>query len=327
MKKIYLISLLVTLGLARAEVKAVHIELPQKTNAVAFVETRPAVDFDMVVAYVIPSVSKQWFVKAMIYSGEEKQVTPLMKLLARTLVIDESQLKACQFELPKGWREVKGSAMIYTTLVNEKLRSRVTISTASGSLLDNVNRWGQQLGLASLEPNQMSSVAIPISINGRFAVVVSLISDEVKAQRKSILEGKDLKKSCYAFSYTHNPSWEDLGKSGMRIVNLRASSFQVSAIALPKSYQQVTANVNRWRRQVGLGAESAESITNSKVEMTISGKPASMWQIKGSTKTILITMVTFGDKVWFLKMIGATAEVLEAKPAYLSFLKSIAFKE
>ena len=327
MKKKYIISLLVTLGFASAEVKSINIELPKKTKGVKFVQTRPAADFDMVVAYVIPSVSKQWFVKAMIYSGEEKQVTPLMQLLAKTLVIDESQLETCKFELPEGWREEKGAAMIYTTLRNDQLKSRVTISTASGSLLDNVNRWSQQLKLEPLEGSQLSRVAIPMTINGRFAVVVSLLSKKLEMQRKAVLEGKDIPGNCHAFTYAYNPSWKNMGRSGMRLVNLRTTSFEVSAIALPKDYQQVTANVNRWRQQVGLAAESAQAITDSKVKLTVSGIPSSMWEIKGAQKTTLITMVTFGDKVWFLKMIGATKEVLAAKSAYLSFLKSIAFKE
>ena len=327
MKKIYLTSLLLTMGLVQAEVKVVHIELPVKTNQVQIVEPKLKQDFDIVVAYVIPSVSKQWFVKAMIYSGEEKQVTPLMKLLAKTLIIDENRLEACQFDLPKGWSEEKGGAMIYATLRHVNLKSRVTISTASGSLLDNVNRWGHQLQLPPLEPNQMSSVAIPMSINGRFAVVVSLVSEKLKARRKSIREGKDIKENCYAFSYAYNPKWKNMGKSGMRVVNLLASTCQVSAIALPKAYQQVTANVNRWRRQVGLSDLSAQAITDSKVAVSVNGKSASLWQIKGKAQTILITMVTFGEKVWFLKMIGPSAEVTAEKAAYFTFLNSIAFKE
>jgi len=327
MKKIYLTSLLLLLGIVRAEIKSVHIELPQKTTEVEFVDRSRASDFDRVVAYVIPSVSKQWFVKAMIYSGEEAEVTTLMELMAKTLVIDENQLETCKFELSEGWHEKRGTPMIYTTLLNNQLRSRVTISTASGSLLDNINRWASQLGLKAFVAESISSVAVPMTINGRFAVLVSLANEKVQAKLRAIKEGKEIKQSCYAFTYAYNPHWKDLGRQGMRVVNLHASSFEVTAIALPKHYQQVTANVNRWRGQVGLVAQSPQAVVDSKIEMKVSGLPASMWEIKGPQKTILITMVTFGEKVWFLKMIGATPDVLAAKPSYLSFLKSIAFKE
>jgi hypothetical protein len=97
--------------------------------------------------------------------------------------------------LPRGWREVPGSGMRFATLVVEgtdpPLEVRVTpLSHAARDLLDNVNRWRQQIGLDPVTTTEVGPLVRQIDAGGRPIDFVSLTGPAApEAPAKQILAG------------------------------------------------------------------------------------------------------------------------------------------
>ncbi len=317
-------------GLTFGEITSLNIPIKSIHVANSFTQgmsTGKKVNYDIIQAYIIPSASKQWFVKAAIYSHEEKLVQPLLEKIESTFVVDENSLEQCKFDLPPGWKVQSGNGMIYSSIVNPRFKSKVTISSASGSLLSNINRWNLQLGTSKLKLSALKNVAKVVTINQRMAIIVKLETEAVKNNRLALMNNSPLSLSCLAFNYSILPQWRNLEARGMRAVNLMVGNTEVTAISLPKAYQKVTANVNRWRAQVGLEPRTHQVIDEEKEEVSVDGIRSYKWSIHGRKVSILIVMTTYKEKVWFFKMMGENSEVVLNESDFSTFIKSIDFKE
>src|SRR3954469_20516144 len=73
----------------------------------------------------------------------------------------------------------------------------------------------------------------------------------------------------------------------------------------------VTANVNRWQRQLGMPGSSKEEVSQLAKKMSVDGRDGYQVDLLGPAgevqKRILAATVTEGDRVWYFKMMGATA--------------------
>ncbi|MHC5003167.1 MAG: hypothetical protein ACYTJ0_08590 [Planctomycetota bacterium] len=86
--------------------------------------------------------------------------------------------------------------------------------------------------------------------------------------------------------------------------------------------QDELANVNRWRRQVGLDpvAELAEQAPEP---IEVGGLAGSLVDIGGVEQRTLGVIVTDGSTTWFYKLTGPDALVAEQKDAFATFVRSV----
>ena len=86
--------------------------------------------------------------------------------------------------------------------------------------------------------------------------------------------------------------------------------------------QDLLANINRWRRQVGLGplSDLAES---PPVPFDIDGRPGSLVDIVGTDRRTLAVISTRGATTWFYKLSGPTRLVADQRKAFEAFLGTI----
>jgi len=86
------------------------------------------------------------------------------------------------------------------------------------------------------------------------------------------------------------------------------------------------ANVNRWRKQVGLEPIAADELARQRETIDITGHSAAMFDMSGvaadgGKKTrIVVAMLNHGDAMWFFKMTGDDDLVAAQKPAFVQFL-------
>ena len=95
----------------------------------------------------------------------------------------------------------------------------------------------------------------------------------------------------------------------------------------------LTANVNRWREQIGLKSLAEKDVLKSLQEIKVDGISGHAVDLTGPdrdgkvTQRILAAVVKRGDQTWFFKLSGPAGLVGEQKAAFEEFLKSVRFEK
>ncbi|MGD1030435.1 MAG: hypothetical protein ABSA05_04780 [Opitutaceae bacterium] len=120
--------------------------------------------------------------------------------------------------------------------------------------------------------------------------------------------------------------WQSKPGNAMRKGSYAAGAAEVAITAFPGDVGGVLANVNRWRGQVGLDpiddaglAQATQSLDSNGLHFVVADAgPAS----KGGQR-ILAALLPWQGSTWFFKLSGPDDAVAQAKPAFLSFLRTV----
>jgi len=127
------------------------------------------------------------------------------------------------------------------------------------------------------------------------------------------------------------PEWEAQPVTAMRkgsyTVSRGGAAADLSITAFPGDVGGLTANLNRWRGQIGLpplegtalGANS-ETVDSHGLHFTVVdfAGPTS-----GGQKRILAALASWQGATWFFKLMGPEALVESEKPAFTAFLETV----
>lgn len=141
-------------------------------------------DANLILGVIIPTSSSQWFVKLAGPSSEFNQVKDLLDKLIDTIDFDDYSVEVVSFDLPEGWVKKREKGFLHSSITKDGLKSRVTISKATGSVLENVNRWNRQLGNAAMDERQLMQISQKQVINGRFGILVVLAKHDGSTGRE-----------------------------------------------------------------------------------------------------------------------------------------------
>ncbi len=83
----------------------------------------------------------------------------------------------------------------------------------------------------------------------------------------------------------------------------------------------MAANVNRWRKQLGL--EPAEEIGGEAIALEDGGSPARWFELRGEREGILAAIIPLEGETWFFKLNAPTLELETKRSGFMTFLKSI----
>jgi hypothetical protein len=130
--------------------------------------------------------------------------------------------------------------------------------------------------------------------------------------------------------------WSEVKPGEMRVAsfNLKGKDGKqadVSVIPLPGLAGGDSANVNRWRGQVGLPPVTAEELQKAAQRVEIGGQPAELHDVAGTNASsgeptrILGVIQHRKGTAWFFKMTGEDQLVAQQKPAFVELLKSFQF--
>ena len=140
------------------------------------------------------------------------------------------------------------------------------------------------------------------------------------------------------FTYSLPEGWSELPLSPMVILSLQAGEppelvATVSVSSFPGDVGGQLANVNRWRRQVGLGPVAPEALDGFITATEVSDIAA--WQVdftgpagsaaEGQPMRMVVTAVSHDGQTWFFKMVGPESAVAEELDAYQAFLNTVRF--
>lgn len=142
------------------------------------------------------------------------------------------------------------------------------------------------------------------------------------------------------FRYATPDSWENQGSSRMIKLGFVAGeppmkTADITISSFPGDVGGTLANVNRWRRQVGLGPLSENVLEDFVKPVEITGKEG--WQVDftgpsndeatGEGNRVIVTTLPMEEETWFFKILGPESAVEDEHEAYREFIDSIEFKE
>jgi hypothetical protein len=129
-------------------------------------------------------------------------------------------------------------------------------------------------------------------------------------------------------------AWEELPPTPIRKGNFRIvdgdRSAEITVTAFPGDVGGLEANVNRWRRQIGLAPASGEAFAATIDEIKVDGEEAFLVDLVNPSAPdaagILGAVVPRGEaRTWFVKMTGTSSLLDEQRDALRSFLGSLSF--
>jgi hypothetical protein len=137
-------------------------------------------------------------------------------------------------------------------------------------------------------------------------------------------------------TWTTPTGWTEQPPTELRVASFKVAgaggkSADVSVIPLGGMAGTDSANVNRWRGQVGLKAVTDSELQASAQNVEASGSPAQLYDVAGENpasgeSTRIIGVIQHRpDSTWFYKMTGDADLVEQQKPAFIEFLKSLKF--
>jgi hypothetical protein len=136
--------------------------------------------------------------------------------------------------------------------------------------------------------------------------------------------------------YTLPEAWKEKPLTQLRVASFEVSAggktADVSVIPLGGAAGGDAANVNRWRGQVGQPPLEEGALKQSAEAVQVGDKPADLYDVAGTTagsgdaERIVGAIFHADDTTWYFKMTGDPDLVEKSKPAFIAFLKSVAFQ-
>ena len=119
-------------------------------------------------------------------------------------------------------------------------------------------------------------------------------------------------------------SWKEEAPGAMQEAKFTAANGRavVTVSIFPGETGGVRANVDRWRRQLGLGPISDEELPKVQAPLDLPGATATVIDMAGKEQRMVVALIIRGESTWFIKLLGEAAAVEAEKKAFLEFVKT-----
>jgi hypothetical protein len=139
-------------------------------------------------------------------------------------------------------------------------------------------------------------------------------------------------------TYEMPDGWLEKAPSSMVLLAFQTGQLpelfaDLSVSAFPGDVGGQAANVNRWRRQVGLPPVDPDTALSLISQVPVSGMDG--WQVAltgpegalpgGQAVKMVVTAVSHGGKTWFFKLVGPVPAVDDELENYSAFIGSVTF--
>jgi hypothetical protein len=308
-----------------------------------------------------PQEGVAWFFKLVGPKDAVEKLVPPFGELVRSVKFSSAGVP--EWTLPGGWQERREEGLRFATLttpgdppVEATVIPLPHADPASQSYLrENINRWRGQLGLDPLEGDdwfekaKASGEVAQVESQGRTLTIVNLLgktselgdarmlaamipnlgkaSPPSAAPRRPPVASPAPSSSSLPFTYTLPEGWtQGAGSAFEMAVFLVGEGDDSLKISVSTAGGDLTANVNRWRGQVGLPSVDAAEIESSAKSITVGGESAQLFTLEGPQNSILGAIAPHAGATWFFKARGPKERAAAERDHFEAFLKSIAFK-
>lgn len=301
-----------------------------------------------VLGAIIPVKSTSWFFKL---AGDPDAVEPVREQFlsfVKSIQFSEGDSKPT-WKLPEGWQELPGGEFRFATLRLPASSAggkplEITVSSAGGDVLANINRWRGQVGLGPISADELAKTTETFKVGEYEATFVSLtgtgsggmtgvpMAPVASGGATPRVKGGSAKAAGAGITFAAPPEWTAGALNQFRKASFSvadgAQQAEITVIDLEPGSGDLLANVNRWREQVGLSPVSAGELASSVKKIDVLGVQGDYVELIGQggiakAETILGVMAYAGGRAWFVKLKGDSDLAAREKPRFEAFVKSL----
>ncbi|MCI0684167.1 MAG: hypothetical protein L0Y71_18820 [Gemmataceae bacterium] len=295
-------------------------------------------------AAIVPDRGELWFFKLV---GPEAAVTPLaepFEAFMKTVRLTGKE-PPIAWDLPKDWEQAPGNQFRYATLKmkSEGEELELTVSKFGGTVLANVNRWREQIGLKHIELKQLPDETKTLDVAGVKITLVNMVGEQVAAAPPRFGKKLDLGQpkipgaapgKAPDFTVQTPAGWqEQVPASAITAKQYQAApNVQVTITALGGDGGGIARNVNRWRtEQLKLPAAGDKELISLSSILDLGTKKALYVDMENPRETgkprILAIVIAHPDiarpeTTFFLKMMGPSDRVASQQASFEALAKS-----
>ena len=338
-------------GCGRDEVRSYRVPKLQVPRASTTGTAQPQTADQRLLGVILPADGESWFFKVMGAGPKVSEQKPAFDHFVRSVRATGQHEPPVTWKLPDGWHEHSqpGSQMRYATFHlgrDEEQPLELTVIRASGTVLDNVNRWRDQLGLEPVSEPELNQLTTRLDSGGTTITLVDMtgpgrpkeapttplaptasahphFAETTAADRASL-------------TYATPDGWvKQPNPSGLRAAafDIRDADRRAEVTAIPLSGEAggLLANLNRWRDEIGLAPVERGELDKVVQRIDVAGLPAHYAHLVGPDSTdgqreaILTVVLLREDRTWFFKMKGHAELVARQKPAFEQWVRSVRF--
>ncbi|MEW6305121.1 MAG: hypothetical protein AB1705_16725 [Verrucomicrobiota bacterium] len=126
-------------------------------------------------------------------------------------------------------------------------------------------------------------------------------------------------------AWTLPAGWKEVPATTMLLAKFTAGSAEVTVSKFPGDVGGLVANVNRWRRQIGLTDAGEAEIAQQISVLELNGGKATLVDVAGAKGRIVGVIVPRGGETWFYKLMGDADTVGAEKAKFLSFVQTMRY--
>jgi hypothetical protein len=283
-------------------------------------------------AAIIPDKTRTWFFKL---SGPRDQVgqqQEAFEKFVRSVRFTGKADPPLTWSEPDGWQKKAGKTedRFATFQLGDKDHplevTVVSLEGEGGTLLGNVNRWREQIGLRAIQGADLDMFTREEKRDDATLTFVDMVGP---GKARAPAEG-----GTGGLHYSRPEGWEQLppDPKGLYVVGFRAGegnrSAEITVTMFPGEAGGMVPNILRWRRQLGMEDVSEAQVRQDIQSLPVAGVKASYVDLTGPAlggqpERILGVIVTHGARTWFLKMKGPADVVGRQKNNFEAFAGSL----
>jgi hypothetical protein len=343
----------------REEITSYRVRKPEIVDSTSVSSSSPAAaaaSEQQTLGLIVPTDDVSWFFKL---TGDSNAVGPKNEAFlefAQTIRFSAGPDSKPSWTIPSGWKELPGGGFRFATIQIPSADKplELTVSSAGGDVLANVNRWRQQLNLPAINKADLESTAKTLKVDGRDATLVSLVgkgSGQMSGAPFAPFAGGKGGSLPADHPPVSGPSGEASAKSsatgGLKFdapsewAAGKPNAFSLAAFKVNDGAAQVEitvstaggdllSNVNRWRGQVKLPPIDAAELAKTTKKIETLGTQGDFVEIVGpdsaQRETIFGVQAEAGGRIWFVKLKGDAELAAREKARFEAFVKSLNLK-
>lgn len=304
---------------------------------------------ETILGAIVPKSENAWFFKL---KGEQAKVDPYkqdFRQLVNSLSFAEDGNP--KWKLPEKWREEGGGQFAYANLLPPDAQApKVSVSPLQivpaqleedkwrKYVVENVNRWRDQLNLPEQSWDEMSGGLEPIEALSAPKAPAYFVSLRGKPGKKADAKislpkpGKASAKEPPNIRFTlPSENWRELSEP---LNMLAIKSFEADGPSGTKTQITITlasgdrvSNVERWNGQVQGAPDQTAKALESSEKFSVNESPVEVVTLMGTgpaSKAIKAAIIEFDDRSsLFVKLMGSSAAVESQHADFVKFVKSL----
>lgn len=299
---------------------------------------------DRMLAAIVPHGKAMWYFKVEGSRDTLAKVEPVFEDFIKSVRFSDGEAEKIQWDLPPGWQRRPGTRMRYATLVfgSEIRPFELTVFTfprnemdERQAILDNVNRWRDQMSLMKIEESQLEEHTRSVPLDGSGATLVNLLGTKTSGMAPPSRPPRiptPPRRPPAELTFEVPEGWQAARGTGVSRYAFEVKEGEKRVdITISLLGGSLMDNLGRWYGQVQLGRISNEELQKKIKKIDVGGLEGSYVEFVGPItanprKTILGVIAPSGTRSWFIKLSSDDPTLAQReKQRFEAFVKSIKF--